>query len=128
MERIFITAARFEEIRSFYAGQKIAEQKSCQPVNFGGKAFLVTSVYWKRDGCPDNTIHVQHIVPLSEYVGELEPLPYGQHWNAVQEEKRPRDYAGMKILANGVDCVFMAEKQEIHAQPERQYPIQTSLF
>lgn len=128
METISVTPARFEEIRGLYAGQKIAEQKSCCPVFLSNKAFLVISVYWKKDGCPDNSITVQHIVPTSEYIGELVPLPYGEHWNAVQQGKRVRDYAGMKILANGVDCVFMAEKQEIHAQPEIQYPIQTSLF
>lgn len=69
--------------------------------------------------------HGREIINFDLYFGDLEPMEYGAHQDAVRAGKRERGYAGIMVKQGGKVWVFVGESVTFEAIPN---PEQGTLF
>lgn len=105
-----VSRPKYNEMADKLSALTISENRSCPSVEVQGRRYVMTGAMGAGTG--DGWAHIEgmEVTPIEFYKGELQPLKYGDHWNAVREGNRERAYTGMQITCEGKPVVFIGGK------------------
>ena len=111
---------KFDEMIEKISCLKIVEGKNVPTVNFGGKTFVITSAAGTGTGFSWEYVEGYEVVPEQLYRGDLVPMKYQAHFNAVLDKLRPRSYNGLLLTVDDRPFVCIGERNRFEPGLEGQ--------